>query len=254
MDLHLEDHGLAGQIRMIVLGEGDVQILLVAGLGAHQLLFEAGDEAVGTQLQAVVLTLAAVEGLAVQETLEVDDHGVAFLGLALHAHETGVAVGELLEALVHVSGGDLHLVLGSREALVLAQRDLGIHGSSGLEGEAVLRALAHHLHGGIAHDLELLLLHSGLIGIGERNIDGFLEKHLCAVHALDHLAGGLAGTEARDIDLLAHLLICLFDGSLKLRRTHLNGQRDLTFFQFFTAFDTHFVYSSVHHQSNAGAN
>ena len=254
MDLHLEDHGLAGQIRVIVLGEGDVQILLVAGLHANQLLFKAGNEAVGTQLQAVVLTLAAVEGLTVQESLEVDDDSVALLGLPVHAHEAGVAVRELLEALVHVSGGDLHLVLGSGELLVLTQSDLRVHGSGGLESKAVLRALAHQLHGGIAHDLELLLLHSGLIGIGERNIDGLLEKHLCAVHALDHLTGGLAGTEARNVDLLAHLLICLFDGSLKLCRTHLNGQRDLTFFQFFTAFDTHFVYSSVHHQSNAGAN
>ena len=29
--------------------------------------------------------------------------------------------------------------------------------------------------------------------------------------------------------------------------------RDLTFFQFFTAFDTHFVYSSVHHRLHTDA-
>ena len=239
---------------MIILGEGDVDVLLVAGLHADDLLFKAGNEAVRAQLQAVVLALAALERLAVQEALEVDDGGVALLSLALHAHKARVAVRELLEALVHVSGGDLHIVLGSGQALVLAQSHLGIDGHGGLEGKAVLRALAHHLHFGITHHAELLLLHGRFVGLGERVIDGLFEKHLCAVHALDDLAGGLAGTEARNIDLLAHLLICLFDGGLELCRADLDGQGNLTLFNFFAAFHTHYVNSSVHHRSNAGAN
>ena len=254
MDLHLEDHGLAGQVSVIILGESDVNVLLVAGLHADDLLLKAGNEAVRTQLQAVVLALAAIKRLAVQEALEVDDSGVALLGLALHAHQTGVAVRELLQALVHIGGSNLDLVLRGGQALVLAQGDLGIYGSGSLEGKAFLGAVTDHLHGRIAHDLQLLLLHSGLIGLGERDIDGLLEKHLCAVHALNDLAGGLARAEARHVDLLAHLLICLFDGSLELGGADLDGQSDLAFFNFFTAFDTHYVNSSVHHQSNAGAN
>ena len=195
----------------------------------------------------MVLALAALERLAVQETLEIDDSGIAALGCAVHAHQTGVAVRQRLQTLVHVSGSDLHFGLFSLQALVLAQSDLRVHGSGSLEGEAVLGDLAHHLNGGIADDLQLLLLHSGLIGLREGNIDGLLEKHLCAIHPLDHLAGCLAGTETRDIDLTAHLLICLFDSSLKLGGADFNGQRDLAFFQFLAALHSHVVYSSVHH-------
>ena len=109
--------------------------------------------------------------------------------------------------------------------------------------------LALDLHRGIAHHLELLLLHGSLIGLGERDIDCLFEKHLCAVHPLDDLPGGLARAEARHVDLLAHLLICLFDGSLKLRCTDLDGQNDLALFDLFAAFHTHLVYSSVHRRS-----
>ena len=70
-----------------------------------------------------------------------------------------------------------------------------------------------------------------------------------AVHTLDDLPGGLARAEARHVDLLAHLLICLFDGSFKLRCTDLDGQNDLALFDLFAAFHTHLVYSSVHRRS-----
>ena len=250
MELNLKHGGLALELLgVVVLGEGDIQVFLVAGLHAHQLVLEAGDKGVGAQLQAVVLSLAAVKGLALQEALEVDDHGVAVLGLPIHTHQAGVPVGEGLQALVHVSGGDLDLLLGGAQALVLAQSDLGIHRGGGLEGKAVLRHLALDLHSGVAHHLEILFLHRSLIGLGERNIHGLLEKHLSAVHPLDDLPGGLAGAEARHVDLLAHLLIGFFDGSFKLRCTDLDGQDDLALFDLFAAFHTHLVYSSVHRRS-----
>ena len=239
VDLHLEHNSLAGQVSVIVLGEGDVDVLLFAGLHADDLILKAGHKAAGAQLQIVVLALAAIERLAIQEAFEVDDGGIAALGRAVHAHQAGIAVSQCLEALVHVSGQNLDLGLLSLQALVLAQSDLGIHRGGSLEGEAVLGDLAHHLDGGIANDLQLLLLSSGLIGLGECDIDGFLEKHLCAIHPLDHLAGGLSGTEARNTDLPAHLLICLFDGSLKLSGVDLDGQLHLALFNFFTALDSH---------------
>ena len=249
MDLHLEHHCLAGQVLVIVLRECDVQVLLIAGLHADKLLLKAGHKGVGTQLQAEILALAALKRLALQEALEVDDDRVALLGLPVHAHQTGVAVGQSLQALVHIRNGDLDLLLGGGQSLVLAQGHFGIHRGGGLEGEAVAGHLALDLHRGIAHHLELLLLHGSLIGLGERDIDCLFEKHLCAVHPLDDLPGGLARAEARHVDLLAHLLICLFDGSFKLRCTDLDGQNDLALFDLFAAFHTHLVYSSVHRRS-----
>ena len=253
MDLYLKHHCLASQLRGVVLGERDIKILLLPSLHPDNLLFKSGDKAMGTQLQAVVGSLAALKGYAVQETLKVDHSGVTLLSFPLHAHKAGIAVQQGLDALIHISGRDLHLVFGRAEALVLAQGYIGVHGNHGLEGEPVLRGLAHQLHGGIAYHLELLFLHSSVIGIGERNINGLFKKHLCAIHALDQLPRSLAGTEARYIDLFAHLLICFFNGGLKFRRAHLNGQRDLTFLNFFAAFHTHFVYSSVHHRLHTDA-
>ena len=253
MALDLENHGLAGQVRVVVLGESDVNVLFVAGLHTDDLLLKAGDKAVGTQLQAVVLPLAAVKGFAVQVAVEVDNGSVTLLGLPLHGHQTGVPVAELLQTLVHIGGRDLYLFLFRGQTLVLAQGDLGIHGDNGLEGKAVARGIAHQLHRRVTHHLKLLLLHGLLIGIGERNIDGLLVKDLRAIHPLNELAGGLAGTEARHIDLSAHLPIRLFDGGLKRLRTDLDGQSDLAFFDLFTAFHTHVVYSSVHRRLHAGA-
>ena len=57
----------------VVLGEGDVDVLLLTGLHADDLILKAGDKAAGAQLQVEVLTLAALEGNAVVEALKVDD-------------------------------------------------------------------------------------------------------------------------------------------------------------------------------------
>ena len=64
-------------------------ILLLAGLHADDLILKAGDKAAGAELEVEVLTLAALEGNAVVEALKVDVGGVALLGGALDAHETG---------------------------------------------------------------------------------------------------------------------------------------------------------------------
>ena len=45
----------------------------------------------GTELELVVLALAALERLAIVEAFEVDDGDVALLGLAVNRDEAGVA-------------------------------------------------------------------------------------------------------------------------------------------------------------------
>ena len=246
VDLHVEHHRLAGQLGSIVLGEGDVDILLLTGLHADQLILEAGDEAAGADLQIKGLALAALEGHALVEALEVDVGGVALLDGALHHHQTAVAVGHLLETGIHVGGHDLDLGLHGLKTLVLAQLHLGIHGDGALEGGAFL-AHVLDLYLGIAHDLQLLLVHGALISVGQNGVDSFLIKDLGAVHALDYLAGSLAGTEAGNIHLTAHLQIRLVDGGLELLGAHLDGQSDSALLQFFAAFDSHCCFSSSLH-------
>ena len=242
----MEDHGLAGQLRRVVLGEGNVDILLLAGLHADQLVLETGDKAAGADLQIEVFALAAVESHAVVEALEVDGGGVALLHGAVHGDQTAVAVRHLFQPSVHIGSSHLDLRLRRLQALVLAQLHLRVYGHGALEHHTVLGA-ALQLHLGIADDLQLLLLHGGLIGVGQQDVHCFFIEDLCAVHALDHLAGSLAGAEAGNADLGPLLQVRLVDGGLKGGGICFDGQCDLALVQFFTGFYTHFDFSSVQH-------
>ena len=241
MDLDLEHHGGAGQILgVIVLGEGDVHVLLVAGLGANQLILKAGDKGAGAQLQAVALGLAAVKGNAVLEALEVDDHGVAVLSLTLHGHHTAGAVDVGLELVVDVLVGDLDLFLLSGETLVLAQLHLRTDSDGGLKGQAVLAGL-QNLHVGPGHHVQLLLLHGIGIGLGIELVDGIFIEHAGAEHTLDDLPGSLALPEAGHVDLVALLQISLLDRGLKLLAADLDDQLHGALFLLLDAFDIHLV-------------
>ena len=234
----MEDHGLAGQVGVVVLGEGDVQILLLPGLHADHLLLKAGDEGAGAQLQLIVFALAALEGGAVVESLKVNDGGVALLGLALDAYKAGGPLDVGLELVVNVLLGDLDLLLGSGQALVGAQLDLGADGDQRLEGEALLAHL-NDFHLGIAHVVQVLLLDGLLIGAGVDGIDGIFIKHAGAVHPLDDLPGGLALAEAGDGDAAAVLQIGLLNSSLELLRSDLDGQLDRALFFLLNTGDLH---------------
>ena len=95
VDVDLEDGFLAGQVLGAVLvREGHVHDRVLAGLRAVELLFEAGDELAGAELQHVVVAGAALEGLVVELAEEVDVDEVAALGGA-------VDVFELAEAVLH---------------------------------------------------------------------------------------------------------------------------------------------------------
>ena len=104
MQLDLEGGVLAGQLlSLVLLGELDVDVELLAGLVADDLLLKAGDEGAGAQHQRVVLGLAALESDAVHEALEVDVNGVAVLGSTLTGQQTAVAVLHALDLGVNIS-------------------------------------------------------------------------------------------------------------------------------------------------------
>src|SRR3546814_2242098 len=85
-DLFLHRHGEFGGLALqifdrIFVGESDLQHLLVAGLDADELVFEAGDQLARTDFDRHILTRAAVKGDAVDAAGEVDDDLVALGGL-----------------------------------------------------------------------------------------------------------------------------------------------------------------------------
>ena len=103
VQLDLEGGVLAGQfLSLVFLGELDVDVELVASLVADNLLLEAGDEGAAAQDQSVVLSLAALESLAVDKALEVDGGGVAVLSLAVTGQQTAVAVLHALDLGVNI--------------------------------------------------------------------------------------------------------------------------------------------------------
>ena len=103
VQLDLEGGVLASQLlSLILLGELDVDVKLLTGLVANDLLLEAGDEGTAAQHQRVVLSLAAVEGNAIDKALEVDINGVTVLGSALTGQQTAVAVLHALDLSVNI--------------------------------------------------------------------------------------------------------------------------------------------------------
>ena len=251
LDLDLEHHSLAGQIGHIILGEGNIQILLIAGLQTDDLILEAGDEGAGADLQAVILALAALEGLAVLEALEVDDGGVTQLDLAVHGDQTGGAADIGLQLILHILIGDADLGLGGGEALVRLHLGLGADRDQGSKDQALLLVDLHDIHDGVAHILQALLLHSGLIGAGIDIVDGIFIKHAGSVHPLNDLAGGLALPEAGDGDAGAAFQIGLLDRSLKLVGFHMDRQLDRAVFFLFDVGDLHVTFPPVDAESGA---
>ena len=238
MNLDLEDNVLAGQFGGILLGEGDVDILLVAGLHADNSIFKAGNKGVRTQLQIVVLALAALETLTVQEAVKVDDSGVAQLGFALDGNQTGSTVNQRLQLALDVSVSDLDLGLGSGQALVLAQLDFGLDGNDSLKGQAFL-AHGDDLHGRICHYVQTLLLDGLGVSGGIKCVHSIFIENAGAVHALDDLTGSLALAEAGDRDAALALTVSLFDGGVEFLSRNLNYQFYGAVFFFLGTFNVH---------------
>ena len=221
----MEDDRLAGQLFRVVLGEGDVDVLLIAGLQADELLLKPGHKRVGAQLQRVALGRTAVKRLAVQKALKVDVDGISHLGGAVHVQHAGVALLDDLDLLVDGLVRNLLLLLIGLDALVLAQHRHGIQRHVKGKLDALVVRDLDVGDAGLSDDAELALLHAGVIAVGGQLVHGVLIEHLAAVHTLDHLPRGLALAEAGDIDILFILQVGLLHGLFKFRRVRSHRKR-----------------------------
>src|ERR1044072_8771974 len=136
--LHLdrEDGVFAGQLlSLVVVGEGDLDLAGVAPARARQLLLEALDQLAAAKLEQVVARLAALEGLAVEQALEVDQQHVTLRRRPLDRLELGEALADALDLALDHLGRRLGLGPADLEALVLAELCLRPHPDLELEGE-----------------------------------------------------------------------------------------------------------------------
>ena len=230
---------------MVGLGEGQLDVLHIAGSHAHNAILEAGDEGVGAQLQAVVLCGAACEGNVVLQADVVDDSGVAQLSCTIHSHQLGSTVHVHLQFLVHSFLGDSGQDLVCFQALVLLQSDFGTNGNGCLEGEALL-AQGQDLDLGGSHVVQALLSDGCVASLGVDQLQCLFVEDACAVHALDDLTGSLALTETGDVDAAAVLHVNLVQASLKLLSGNFHNEFDFVLFLVFNnALDSHVDFPPV---------
>ena len=182
---------------MVFLRESHVDVLLLAGLHAHQLLLEAGDEGVRADIQGLVLGGAAVEGHAVHLAAVIEDDPIPVLHGPIH-----VLIPDLL-GLLHLEGVVHFFVRHSIRqllhgyTLVLAQGHLGLELHFGHVGDALGFAHDGNIHhGGTIHGDELVLRHGGVVGLCPAQVERFIVEDHSAIVGFDDLAGGLALAEA----------------------------------------------------------
>lgn len=215
VDLDLEHRRLALQVLGLVVGrEGHVQAALFAGLGAHQLVFEAGDHALGADHEAETLGGTALKGLAVDRAVEVQVQAVAVFGgfRAVGPGRTLAAQG--VDHLLDVGvghGGHRALDLHAGQAGQLYFRE---YLEAGHEGNVGLAFVLDGLNGREAGRIQLFLSHGFIEAVTDQVTQGFLadagteallhhgQRHLAgaeAVHA--HGTGGLVDAV---VDLAVH--------------------------------------------------
>ena len=244
LDLDLEHGGLAGQRLCIIFREGDVDLALLAGLGADELFLKAGDESIGADLQIVILGLAAFKRLAVHKSLKVQNDVVSHLHRALHVKQAGVALAHIGQRFLHARFVEFGVIHRHFQPAVLTQLHFRIHGD--LEGVDQLFGVIDFDVGNArpADALEAALLRAEGKGLVRVVLDGFFIEDLAAVHALDHLTGGFALPETGNIKLTFISVVGLVDFRVKRRGVNLYLKGCDVMFFLLDILDIHWVDSS----------
>ena len=246
LDGDFEGGLFAGQRLNVVLGEGDDDVALVAGLHADDLLLKAGYERIGAKLEIIVLGRAAVKLLAVDEAGKVDRDVVAHLRLALDIDQAGVALLDVMHLFVDLALVKRFVVLRNLEALVLTELHFRIHAD--LKGVDQLFVLGDLLvdQARSADTLKAAVGTAGLERVLRQRLDGVGIEHFLAVHALDDGARSLALAETGHVEMVLVLFIYFVDRVVKDigRDLHFKGRHVFLFL--FDVLDVHWVSSSNH--------
>ncbi|MPM69304.1 hypothetical protein SDC9_116249 [bioreactor metagenome] len=219
---------------MVLLREGDFDILLLANFHTHHLCLEAGDKAATTDNKGLALCGAALELNAVHTAGIIQIHGVAVLHGTLHIHHTRYAFAQLFNSGGHVLVRNIIRTLFYFYTLVLAQLHLGLNCHLDAKNQGIL-AFRQAFDGDVrpVNRLNAVLLNGALVSIGVENIKGIIEKRQGTIHVLNHLAGRLAFTEAGHIIFLARSVISLLARFFELCRRYLDGQLNFAALELF---------------------
>ena len=237
MDLDLEHGVLAGQVLGVLLGEGDLDLALLTGRKADQLVLKARDEGAGAYLKRVIIG----EGDAVHKALKVKDYAVALLHGAVNIDEAGVALARVGQGRLDFLIRDLGLGVHALQALILAQRDLRVELGAEGDGEDLRVVNVEVNDGGHTHGVKLLLAHGVLESLGGEALHGVLIEDVGAEHTLYNHARGLALAEAGDVYAALELLIRAVYGLVKALGVDLDLEHGGVVFFLFYILDDHGV-------------
>ena len=203
-------------LRMVILGEFHLNVLLLAYLHAHHLLFKAGNKGVRAYHQRLVLRRSAGELHSVHTSGIVKGYGVALLnGTALHLYHTACTVKCGIQFALHILIGYSILIFLDFYTLVFAKLHLGLQINRCSKHHALVVLDLFDVYLRTAHRYKLQLIQRLAVSRAANLIESVLEEYALAVILLNKLAGSLALAEAGygipSCRLVISLLNCLFE-------------------------------------------
>ena len=190
----------------VVFREGYFNGYIVAGLMTFQLVFEAGDKALGTDFQRIGLAFAAFKGLSVNGAFEIDNCEVALLQFCAFfcLFQSCVLFSSAFELCHHLVIGDFGGCLFSFQAFVFAQFHFRtFYESSGESGTFCFGEFVF-LHIGSGDGNQLFLTECCVYGFVDDNVLGFCFNGFLAEMHFQNFAACLALTETGDSYLVGN--------------------------------------------------
>ena len=219
---------------MILLGEGNVDVLLLADSHANHLIFKAVYEGVAADLEGCALSGAAFELDAGYAAGVVKVYGVAVLNGTLNINHACKLFALALHSEVHLVIRNIILALFYFYTLVLAQLYLGTHRNfCGKYQIIAIQGQLNYGNVGAVDNFQLVLLNSRLIYLGINHVKGIVKECQRTVGVLDHLTGSLALAESGHVELLAAGAVCLLDRLFELVCRYLDGKLNLAALELF---------------------
>ena len=230
----------------VVFRESYLYGYVVAGLMSFQLVFKAGDKALGANFQRIGLAFAAFEGLAVNGAFEIDNSEVAFLQFSpffcfFHSCILFSSAFELCHDLVI---GDFRVFFLCFQAFVFAQFYFRTFYEGNGEGSAFCFGEFVILYFGSGYRNQFFLAECFFNGFIDYNILSFrFYSFLTEMHFKD-LAACFAFTESGDSYLVGNAGYCSFESFLYNFSGQFNAYGNLVLIQCLY-FYVHKKYSSL---------
>ena len=194
---------------MIIFRELNFDSELFTNVVACDLLLEAGDERLGTELEVITLALAAFESNAVLKSFVVDCNCVAFLSRTVFNFLEGcISLSHTLDLSVNVLVCNYLLLERNFNALVLAEFKFRLNVNCDCVLDAVLVDVCYiHLRSG--YNLEVVLLNCFRILSISDLVHSVLIKYALTVILANELIRNLALTEAGNLETVLVLVVSL---------------------------------------------